>query len=144
MIFFSISAKAKVQVAFQALLHTNVTVKSQQVLILKHELINVGGCYNPLTGYFTAPVSGMYMFMASSSSRQKGKWAKLDLVHEGEDIAFLCGGEGSCTCHAAIRVAAGERVWLRTFEPDGEEDIVYHYKAGWLTSFSGVLVQPDL
>lgn len=90
-------------------------------------------------------MSGVYMFMATSASFERGVWARLDLVHEGKDIAYLSGEEDSCTCHAAVKVAAGERVWLRTFEPDdGEGDVIYRYSAGWVTSFSGVLVQPDL
>ena len=84
------------------------------------------------------------MFMASSSSGKEGEYARLDLVHEGKDIAFLFCADDSCTCHAAFNVAAGERVWLRTFKPESEENIVYHYLAEWMTSFSGVLVQPDL
>ena len=130
------------QVAFQALLHTAVTVKTQRVLILENVLINMGYGYSPDTGYFTAPVSGVYVFMASSTANVKDKCAKLDLVYEEQDIAYLCGSEESCSCHAAVRVAAGERVWLRTVKPDA--DAVYRYEAGWMTSFSGLLVQPDL
>ena len=138
-------SKAKRQVAFQALLHTNVTVKTQRVLILKDDIINIGGGYDPDTGYFTAPVSGMYMFMATSASCEKGVWARLDLVHEGEDLAYLFAGEDSCTCHAAVKVVVGERVWLRTFEPDDDKRHgIHRYSAGWVTSFSGVLVQQDL
>ena len=85
------------------------------------------------------------MFMASSASSGKGVWAQLDLVHEGKDIAYLSGEEDSCTCHAAVKVAAGERVWLKTFKSAGDGgNAVYRYSAGWLTSFSGVLVRPDL
>ena len=88
------------------------------------------------------PQSGVYVFMASSTANVKDKCAKLDLVYEEQDIAYLCGSEESCSCHAAVRVAAGERVWLRTVKPDA--DAVHRYEAGWMTSFSGLLVQPDL
>ena len=90
-------------------------------------------------------MSGVYIFMASSASDKEGVRAKLDLMHEGKDIAYLSGEEDSCTCHAAVKVAAGERVWLRTFKPDvNGVDTLYHFSGGCMTSFSGVLVQPDL
>ena len=142
--YFSIAAKAKTQVAFQACLHTDVTVKTERVLVLKDDVINIGDGYDPATGYFTAPVSGVYVFMATSASHMQGKVARLALVHEEDMIAYVCGREHSCTCHAAVKVHAGERVWLRTFIPEGVGVIAYHYCSGWVTSFSGVLVQPDL
>ena len=121
-----------------------MTVKTERVLILRDDVINIGDSYDPATGYFTAPVSGVYVFMATSASNMKGELARLDLMHEDERIAYLCCEEDSCTCHAAVKVHAGEMVWLRTFKPAEDLQITYHYCAGWLTSFSGVLVQPDV
>ncbi|XP_070205582.1 uncharacterized protein [Littorina saxatilis] len=134
--------KMQTKVAFHALLQTDVRVKTERVLILKHVLVNLSDGYDSYTGYFTAPVSGVYLFMATSGSFDKNI-AKLDLVHEGKVIAFIGAKENSTTCHAAFCVPAGERVWLRSFGPETENDS-FCFEEGWKTSFSGVLIQPDL
>ncbi|XP_035771613.1 cerebellin 11 [Neolamprologus brichardi] len=57
------------QVAFSAALPTEATIGPANVLyplVYRHVLYNVGGHYSPVTGYFTAPVQGVYYFTFSS------------------------------------------------------------------------------
>ncbi|XP_027893833.1 complement C1q-like protein 2 [Xiphophorus couchianus] len=57
------------QVAFSAALPTTATIGPVNVLyplVYKHVLSNIGGHYSPVTGYFTAPVRGIYYFSFSS------------------------------------------------------------------------------
>ncbi|KAK5598471.1 hypothetical protein CRENBAI_010270 [Crenichthys baileyi] len=57
------------QVAFSAAMPTDGTIGPVNVLyplVYKQVLSNVGGHYSPVTGYFTAPVRGIYYFSFSS------------------------------------------------------------------------------
>jgi hypothetical protein len=37
------------------------------ILVLDHMLTNVGNAYDPMTGVFTAPVSGLYDFQVNNN-----------------------------------------------------------------------------
>ncbi|XP_008433444.1 complement C1q-like protein 3 [Poecilia reticulata] len=57
------------QVAFSAALPKDGTIGPVNVLyplVYKHILSNIGGHYSPVTGYFTAPLRGLYYFSFSS------------------------------------------------------------------------------
>ena len=87
----SVTAKSSVQVAFHAWMSSSLTTTSQQTLICDEVIINMGGAYSSQTGIFTAPVTGLYCFMATSGpfSDDVEKRASLVIVVAGKDVGYL-------------------------------------------------------
>ncbi|KAK7454691.1 hypothetical protein BaRGS_00039557 [Batillaria attramentaria] len=136
-----LSACSSSQVSFHAVLSADVTTTSERILYLRDVFLNIGGGYNNKTGIFTAPVTGVYMFMATSSPNKPASEheARLDVVLENGVIGYLCAsGTESASCHTAVKVQAGEKVWLRTY------DQRCRFAGGWWTSFTGVLITPEV
>ena len=52
-------------VAFSAKLTTDVNLGQDQTVAYNNVITNVGGAYDPNTGYFTSLVKGVYIFSAS-------------------------------------------------------------------------------
>ncbi|KAK7479192.1 hypothetical protein BaRGS_00029536 [Batillaria attramentaria] len=127
-------------VAFKARLTNDVTTNRKEVLVNNFVMLNIGGGYNNQTGVFTAPVSGLYIFMAKVSNAEEEKTAKVDVVLDNNPIAFAVasGTYDSCTCHAVVKVVAGQKVWLRTFSESSS------FCGKWGTAFCGVLIKPEL
>ena len=134
--------KAGTQVAFHAILSKAVTTTKEQTLICDDVYTNVGSGYSSQTGVFTAPVAGTYCFMATASPNEadNDKNAKLAIVLENVMKGYMfSSGYSWSTGHTVIKVSAGQKVWLRTYS-GGE----YTFDDGWWTTFSGMLLQPDL
>jgi hypothetical protein len=129
------------QVAFHAILTNKTKLSKRDILVCDEILSNLGDAYSGLTGVFTAPASGLYCFLATSSAGVDDKElspCKLDLMVGERDVAFLSArGRDSCSTHAVLKVAAGQRAYLRANEDS-------KFAGGWRTSFTGVLVQPDV
>ncbi|XP_076468531.1 uncharacterized protein LOC143299220 [Babylonia areolata] len=134
-------ATANTQVVFHACLSEDVTTTKEQTLICDHVINSVGGGYDIGTGEFTAPLGGVYCFMATTSPNKADakKEARLDIVLDGKlkGYAFSEGYSWS-TGHTVVKMKAGQRVWLRTYGDKG-----YTFYAGWWTSFTGMLLQAD-
>ena len=85
-------------------------------------------------------MSGTYAFVATAATvSQDGKRLRVDMKHKDKKIAFMFAKNGfSCSCHAVVRLAVGQKVFLETYEEECT------FKGNGPTSFSGMLLQPDL
>ena len=131
--------------AFHTQLKDDVTLTGRQTVICDTVIASVGGGYDDKTGIFTAPVSGTYCFMATSGpySDDVNEVCALTLVLEDEDIGAIgARGKARCTGHAAVQVKAGHKVWLRAFTDIGRT--TNRYQGGLWTSFTGMLLQPEV
>ncbi|KAK7103403.1 hypothetical protein V1264_018308 [Littorina saxatilis] len=132
--------KASAQVAFHAGLIDNKTTKRPETLMCDDIITNVGGGYNDQTGVFTAPVSGCYCFMVTSCPNNTDLSVQgcLDIKLDDKDVGYLLtSGTGMCASHAAVHVHAGQKVRLESYGGST-------FCGGSCTTFTGVLLQPDL
>lgn len=105
-------------VSFHARLRTEVTVPAHtsQTITPDEVIVNQGNAYDFLTGWFTAPVTGMYFFSATVSSHSMFAFSDVRLLHEGHEVSVMDSpvmGEVG-TCQAVVRVQRHERVWLQS------------------------------
>ncbi|XP_076467636.1 uncharacterized protein LOC143298642 [Babylonia areolata] len=131
---------ANTQIAFHANLSTALTTNQEQTLICDNVKSSVGGGYDPNTGQFTAPLHGVYCFMANTSPNDAdaNKRARLAIVLDGETKSYVFSkGKNWSTGHTVVKMKAGQRVWLRTY--DGE----YTFSRGFWTTFTGMLLKAD-
>ncbi|XP_076468290.1 uncharacterized protein LOC143299071 [Babylonia areolata] len=133
---------ANTQVGFHALMSSRVTTnRKEQTLICGNVISSVGGGYDRDTGVFTAPLPGLYCFLATTSPCMEDvmKRAVLHIVLDGEWKGVVVSyGKSMSTGHIVVKMKAGQRVWLRSWV--GAE---YTFGGGWVTSFTGMLVQAD-
>ncbi|KAH3851283.1 complement C1q tumor necrosis factor-related protein 3-like [Dreissena polymorpha] len=126
-------------VAFTALLNKpKENIGRGQKIIFQNVVLNKGGAYNPRTGVFTAPVTGLYLFSATLLHEPERGSLHAALVHSGRRVALLHAtsgmwDEGSQT--VIIQVNKGEQVWIQN--KNGYNSLIYGMG---FSSFAGVLL----
>ncbi|KAH3844833.1 complement C1q-like protein 2 [Dreissena polymorpha] len=112
------------------------------VITFDDVVYNDGSHYNPSTGIFTVPVSGVYVFMfnveVNFNSRETNREAHVDLNVNGNmradalvsGVAALSGGNA-----AVLKVTAGDKVYVSTARYEER-----YYIRMYRTSFSGALL----
>ena len=134
----------KGRIAFSAILdHLQRHTGLSQVIKYNKVLLNVGHAYEPNTGVFTAPRSGVYQFiyfLAYDETNQSQTWIRLikngavlnaavvDQINSAQDVQ---GGNA-----AIVQLNAHETVWIETWHQNNAE---IHGQWGF-TSFSGFLL----
>lgn len=105
---------------------------------------NLGDGYKPVTGLFTAPVSGLYVFSLHFMGSDTQQWTQLAITKNGYVMLDVDYTEGNGDLHdqssglATTHLAAGEQVWVKHYA--GGTSI----RGGLFTTFSGFLVHADL
>ncbi|XP_025084694.1 uncharacterized protein LOC112558470 [Pomacea canaliculata] len=127
--------KAEKVVAFHAVVNKKFTLSSDQVIIADHVITNNGAAYNKTTGIFTAPVAGIYTFLATACSTEE--IARVDVIIDDCRVAHTHAAAGSrATCHAIVELKSGQKVCMKTYDSKS-----ITFDAGWTTSFSGTLLK---
>ena len=134
-----VTGKVTTPVAFTAELSKQITTTGITTLVNDVVITIIGGGYNNTTGVFSAPVSGVYLFMAKALPGQDGKRFRVDMKCEDKRVAFMFAENCVfCSCYTVVRLAAGEQVYLETYD----EECTFNGPGN--TSFSGMLLQPEL
>jgi hypothetical protein len=134
----AIAQKQSQQVAFQAWRKQARTLNLFDPVVYNEVELNKGDAYNPQTRVFTAPVTGLYCFMATTHGGEVNKGWGTWLAVEGTLVSLMHTQGKSCiTNHVAVHINAGVKVRVVSFRDDKCPLTVTR------GSFTGFLVQPD-
>ncbi|XP_061169513.1 complement C1q tumor necrosis factor-related protein 3-like [Saccostrea echinata] len=128
--------KAKETVAFEASLSSSLrNMKSGQRVVFSTLGENNGNGYDASSGVFTAPGSGVYIFVWSIVSTET-RFSSTALIVNGKQRAVnQCNSKkannDSCTRTTVVKLAVGEKVWIECVQDGSAID---DYKS---SSFAG-------
>uniref|UniRef100_A0A087X2L1 C1q domain-containing protein n=1 Tax=Poecilia formosa TaxID=48698 RepID=A0A087X2L1_POEFO len=132
------------EVAFSAAMPKEGTIGPVNVLyplVYKHVLSNIGGHYSPVTGYFTAPVRGVYYFSFSSFCWAGDGTSGGSLYRNENKVVSWYGYSKtdpiSGSNSAILLLQAGDMVNIRLWDGRKISDNVNKY-----STFSGFLLSP--
>ncbi|PVD22126.1 hypothetical protein C0Q70_17930 [Pomacea canaliculata] len=101
-------------IGFHARLSQNVAGATTETLKLDVVHFNGGGGYDSTTGIFTAPVTGLYLFMATIGGVGTSTAARIYIEVNGNPLTGCYSGLENdlelATCHGANRVLKGQRI----------------------------------
>lgn len=128
-------------VGFTAYITSDVTTSASQPVIFDSVYLNIGSGYNPVSGLFTCPVSGIYAFSVSMLVVYQRQFISLQLVQVigfNEEISYTrAHGDNydwnSGSLFAIIECEYENVVYVRA---NARGVLVYDY-----TSFSGYLLK---
>ncbi|XP_059158192.1 complement C1q tumor necrosis factor-related protein 2-like [Physella acuta] len=136
------SSKLKEQkqiISFSAHAASNIPfLKDADVIVFDDVLVNNGGAYNPRSGIFTVPVSGVYLFTATIVSGFNTTIETM-ITLNGQEVSRVFSGafgnRGSGTNSVVLNLREGDDVWVALFYGNG------NYVHGKWSSFTGTLIE---
>lgn len=132
------SSPSSQNVGFTASRHTGSTVHENGIIIFETTITNAGSAYNPASGIFQAPISGLYVFFYDIECSKNNGDTNVELVRDGArtGVQAYCHGLGdydNSSTMGVLHLGAGDTVWLRLYDVDSRT-------FGGKTLFSGFLL----
>ncbi|KAL8626039.1 hypothetical protein ACOMHN_012631 [Nucella lapillus] len=119
---------------------SDLTMSGDSAIRFDAVVTNIGGAYNPTTGVFTAPASGVYVFYAQLMMHEQSPYFHWAIAHSRGTTSYLCVNSvddpnrfDKSSCLATARIQKGDQVFVRRV--DGS----YNLQGGPYCSFSGYL-----
>ena len=100
------------KVSFHAMMTDAYSYNSGQSVVFNAVECNEGGGYNGSNGFFTAPVTGTYVFMATVRNNLNGDNSIYYLNVKGGYWGYIDTPDSS-TVHAVASLNKGEQVWVQ-------------------------------
>ncbi|CAL1547217.1 unnamed protein product [Lymnaea stagnalis] len=131
--------KHKHIVSFSAHAASNIPyLKDAEIIVFDDVLVNNGAAYDPRSGIFTVPVSGVYIFSATIVSGFNSTIETM-ITLNGQEVARLYSGahqnRGSGSNTVVLNLREGDDIWVALFYGNG------NYVHGKWSSFSGSLLE---
>lgn len=107
------------KVAFTAMRSQSLSFNTERALVFSNALTNIGGGYNAVTGIFTAPLGGVYVFICKITDIQNSVGPTIYFVKNGASQSFNIGNEGptnsfrSSSSSIVLELSPGDRVWVK-------------------------------
>ncbi|KAK7105256.1 collagen alpha-1(X) chain-like [Littorina saxatilis] len=100
-------------------------------------IFNKGCAYDPNTGNFTAPVSGLYFFAVNT--RAPFRKANVDIMADDVRVCRIDSKreDDAGSCQGAVELSRGQQVWVQSYGTSNS------YRAS-ASSFTGFLYTPSL
>lgn len=134
-------AENEVAVAFSAGLSQHLLhVGDNQHIVFDHVITNVGNAYNPHSGLFIAPVSGIYVFSTSILSYDgRNNWASIVVNNIPKSHIYMHDDRHAMSSHTLVfELSAGDDVGVQGHAGDAYQGENLPY-----TIFSGFLLQQN-
>ena len=135
-------------VAFYAWHTTNpLQALPHGTLIFNHPVTNVGNAYDAETGFFTAPLAGLYEFRATIMEYHLSGVIFAGIYVDGQKMAQAisdnrqAGNYHQSTVQVVVHLNSGSRVAVKNTDDTAAD--YYVALAEPYTSFSGVLIKAD-
>ncbi|XP_060592690.1 complement C1q tumor necrosis factor-related protein 3-like [Ruditapes philippinarum] len=129
-------------VAFKARLNSSTAGVIGQAIVFPVLIFKEGDAYNPNTGQFTAPISGVYMFSLAFCVYPEKNLIISIMVERTRYSTSLFRGDAGYGCSSADTVAivtAGQKVWVEVVGGHTGTNIYHGDSYRWNT-FSGALI----
>lgn len=120
-----------------------VSTTAYGTVILPYVATNIGNGYDVQTGFFTAPVSGLYQFHATFMNHDLNDYLHAGIFVDAAEVAQSISDSrhsyfDNPAISAIVHVTAGQKAQLRSVNVE-----VDNFYGGLYTTFSGVLIRSD-